>query len=288
VHEILTRVMKDIGYESHLESDDPETAGSRNENVAELVNAAAGFHESSGGGTLDQFLEQVALVSDPDKIADGDGFVRLMTIHTAKGLEFPVVVITGCEDDILPHINSAEDEHGLEEERRLFYVALTRAEKRVYLLHAARRRRFGTWQDSLPSRFLTEVPDDLVERRHLDSRSTFTEPVARSLFGGGASQPKRKTSAGSRSSSPSRAVRPEEWGRRKRADVAPAAGADWVDDVVQDAPFYEGQTVSHGIFGTGTVSRVEGRGEDMMVTVDFQGAGRKHINPRFAPLVPVD
>jgi len=154
VHEILTRIMKDIGYQGHIEMDDPETAGARNENVAELVNAAAGFHESSGGGTLNQFLEQVALVSDPDTIQDGEGVVRLMTIHTAKGLEFPVVVISGCEDDILPHINSAEDEAGLEEERRLFYVAITRAEKRVYLLHAARRRRFGVWQDSLPSRFL--------------------------------------------------------------------------------------------------------------------------------------
>jgi len=288
VHELLTRIMKDIGYSGYLEMDDPEAAGARNENVAELINAAASFVESTGGGTLDQFLEQVALVADPDKIKDGDGFVRLMTIHTAKGLEFPVVVITGCEDDILPHINSAEDEHGLEEERRLFYVAMSRAEKRVYLLHAARRRRFGTWQDSLPSRFLTEVPDNLIERRHLDSRSTFTQPVARSLFGGGGAQPRRQPTTGSRRSSPSKPVHPGEWGRRQPKPAAPAQDTGWVDDVVQDVPFYEGQTVTHGIFGSGMVSRVEGRGDDMMVTVDFHEAGRKHINPRFAPLVPVD
>ncbi len=288
VHELLTRIMKDIGYSGYLEMDDPDAAGARNENVAELINAAASFVESTGGGTLDQFLEQVALVADPDKIKDGDGFVRLMTIHTAKGLEFPVVVITGCEDDILPHINSAEDEHGLEEERRLFYVAMTRAEKRVYLLHAARRRRFGTWQDSLPSRFLTEVPDNLIERRHLDSRSTFTKPVARSLFGGGGAQPRRQPTTGSRRSSPSKPVHPDEWGRRQPKPAAPAQDTGWVDDVVQDVPFYEGQTVTHGIFGSGMVSRVEGRGDDMMVTVDFNEAGRKHINPRFAPLVPVD
>jgi len=288
VHELLTRIMKDIGYTGYLEMDDPEAAGARNENVAELINAAAGFVESTGGGTLDQFLEQVALVADPDKIKDGEGLVRLMTIHTAKGLEFPVVVITGCEDDILPHINSSEDEHGLEEERRLFYVAMTRAEKRVYLLHAARRRRYGTWQDSLPSRFLAEVPDNLIERRHLDSRSTFTKPVARSLFGGGGSLPKRSPQTGSRSSSPARPVHPSEWGHRKPESAAPAQDTGWVDEVVQDAPFYEGQTVTHGIFGSGMVSRVEGRGDDMMVTVDFNESGRKHINPRFAPLVPVD
>ena len=294
VPDLLAQILQQTAYEGFLEADDPETAGTRTENVAEFMNAAAAFHESSAGGSLDQFLEQIALVSDPDTIKDGQGAVRLMTIHTAKGLEFPVVVLTGVEDDILPHINSAMDDAGLEEERRLFYVAITRAERRIYLLHAARRRRFGTWQDSLPSRFLDEVPDNLIERRHLDSRSTIQEPVARSLFGGGGSRPQRKAPpgtttrrAGSRQSSPSKAVRPEEWGKRKPEPVVPAADADWVDDVVQDAPFYEGQTVSHGIFGTGTVSRVEGHGDDMMVTVDFHEAGRKHINPRFAPLIPV-
>ncbi len=288
VHEILIRIMKDIGYQGYLEMADPDSAGARGENVAELVNAAAGFHESTVGGTLDQFLEQVALVSDPDTITDGEGVVRLMTIHTAKGLEFPVVVITGCEDDILPHINSTEEESGLEEERRLFYVAVTRAEKRVYLLHAARRRRFGTWQDSLPSRFLAEVPDALIERRHLDSRSTFTEPVARGLFGGDRTQRRRRPAAGSRANSEVRPVSPDEWGHRGTQPEVSQVDPDWSDDVVQASPYYEGQTVSHGIFGSGIVARVEGAGPDMMVTVDFHESGRKHINPRFAPLVPVD
>ncbi len=303
IHSLLTAIISDIGYQGHLEADDPETAGTRNENIAELINAAASFDESSDGGTLVQFLEQVALVSDPDTIADDEGVVRLMTIHTAKGLEFPVVVIAGVEDDILPHINAAEDEAGLEEERRLFYVALTRAEKRVYLLHAARRRRFGSWQDSLPSRFLKEVPDELVERRHLDSGSSIQEPIARSLFGSGggwsggsAARAKRSSGqsgsgqafTGSRENSRSKPVRPEEWGHRQPDKAKEPAAAEWDHDVVQDAPYYEGQTVSHGIFGSGTVSRVEGVGDDMMVTVDFHNAGRKHINPRFAPLVPVD
>jgi DNA helicase-2/ATP-dependent DNA helicase PcrA len=198
------------------------------------------------------------------------------------------VVITGCEDDILPHINSTEEESGLEEERRLFYVAVTRAEKMVYLLHAARRRRFGTWQDSLPSRFLAEVPDALIERRHLDSRSTYTEPVARGLFGGGGTQPRRRTVTGSRANSPSVPVSPDEWGHRQPKPQDVQVDPDWGDDVVQASPYYEGQIVSHGIFGSGIVARVEGAGGDMMVTVDFHEAGRKHINPRFAPLVPVD
>jgi len=307
VPDLLMAIIRDIGYDSYLQADDPDSAGSRGENVAELINAAGSFHESSGGGTLDQFLEQVALVSDPDTIKDEEGVVRLMTIHTAKGLEFPVVVLAGCEDDILPHINSHDEDHTLEEERRLFYVALTRAEKRVYLLHAARRRRFGTWQESLPSRFLPEVPDELVTRRRLDRPAEGA--VARSLFGdtGGwrrpavgsrASGPARSTwtptsgtarrqGAGrGRDESSSRGVRPEEWGASNRGKTAGPSG--WESDVNQAVPYYVGQSVSHGIFGPGTVARVEGSGDDMMVTVDFHSAGRKHINPRFAPLVAVD
>ena len=316
-HELVGMVVRDIGYEKYLEADDPAVAGGRSENVAELVNAAGSFHESSGGGTLAQFLEQVALVSDPDTIRDDEGTIRLMTIHTAKGLEFPVVVVAGCEDEILPHINSHDEAATLEEERRLFYVALTRAQKRVYLLHAARRRRFGSWQDSLPSRFLREVPDALIERRHLDRPETTS--VARSLFGdqyaGGSLAASRRRlaagAAGSRSTAPlggqpaggkpyggkpSRGVRPEEWGassRKTSPPVRPAAGhgapaQGWESEISQETPYFEGQTVSHGIFGSGVVVRVEGAGGDMMVTVDFQDVGRKHLNPRFAPLVGVD
>jgi ATP-dependent DNA helicase UvrD/PcrA len=320
VHELVQLVVKDIGYENHLEADDPGAAGGRSENIAELVNAAGAFHESSGGGTLGQFLEQVALVSDPDTIKDEEGNVRLMTIHTAKGLEFPVVVVAGVEDDILPHINSSDDEAALEEERRLFYVALTRAERRIYLLHAARRRRFGTWQDSLPSRFLREVPDELVERRHLDRPQQTA--VSQSLFGdsygnrgraggasggrsqaaanryaaGGSSNSRRAASSVDRKPyvKPTRGVKPDEWGSSSRKTGAPVSKPvvpvpdAWDSEISQETPYYEGQTVSHGIFGSGVVVRVEGTGGDMMVTVDFHNGGRKHINPKFAPLVGMD
>ena len=278
VHRILQGVLQDTGYLGHLDTDDPITAGTRSENVAELVNAAGSFDESTPGGTLAQFLEQVALVADPDTIVDGEGVVRLMTIHTAKGLEFPVVVVAGCEDDILPHINSADQEHTLEEERRLFYVALTRAQKRVYLLHAARRRRFGTWQDSLPSRFLAEIPAHLIQRRHLD------QPASQAgLFSakpGPVSHARRSRR------------QPARWTEQVKK-VSQAAHGDshqvgWGSEVNQEIPFYAGQSVSHGIFGAGVVARIEGSGPDMLITVDFQEVGRKHINPRFAPLLPVD
>ncbi|MCP4293368.1 MAG: UvrD-helicase domain-containing protein [bacterium] len=309
IMQLVEMVTRDIGFESYLEADDPETAGARGENVAELLNAAGSFDEASAGGTLVQFLEQVALVADPDKISTEEGVVRLMTIHTAKGLEFPVVVLAGVEDDIMPHINSHDDESNLEEERRLLYVAITRAEKRAYLLHAARRRRFGTWQDSLPSRFLTELPDELVERRHLDKADT--APVSQSLFGGSTygtgygqkKQPQGKMgkstwsansgnarSYGTQSNGASASVSPNQWGNsnKPKRDIQKTEANSWDNDVSQDSGFYSGQLVSHGIFGSGKVVRVEGSGEDMMVTVDFFQEGQKNILPKFTTLIPLD
>ena len=181
VPELLQRIIADIDYEAFLHQDEPDTAAGRMENVAELVNGAFAFHEASDGGTLAQFLEQTALVADQDTIEDGEGAVRLMTVHTAKGLEFPVVILTGCEDELLPHITSSDTDDGVEEERRLFYVAITRARQRLHLLHASRRRRFGAYEDTLPSRFLDEVPDEVCDRREIDHG--WQQPVARTLFG---------------------------------------------------------------------------------------------------------
>ncbi len=283
---LFERIVADVDYGRFLEADDPTTARSRGENVAELVNAVYSFVEGAPDAGLAEFLEQVALVSDPDTIADGDGAVRLMTIHTAKGLEFPVVVITGCEDDLLPHATSAVEQDGLEEERRLFYVALTRAERRVHLLYASRRRRFGSYADSLVSRFLREIPFELVAECYATPPPR--RPLADLLFGpsgtgdrGGAMAAVRRTRHLPRRAGPVKGPPP-------LPDDGTATGDGWQTDLNQDAPFYEGQLVAHATFGAGVVARVEGRGKELSVTVDFQEAGRKHIYPRYAPLVPID
>jgi DNA helicase-2/ATP-dependent DNA helicase PcrA len=308
VPEVLQRIIADIDYEDFLHRDEPDTAAGRMENVAELVNGAFAFHEASDGGTLMQYLEQTALVADQDTIEDGEGAVRLMTIHTAKGLEFPVVVLTGCEDELLPHITSSDTLVGVEEERRLFYVAVTRAMTRLYLLNAGRRRRFGAYEDTLPSRFLAEIPDELCERREIDHG--WQQPVARTLFGDAPASRRpvhgggrAASSRGSRStparSTPARGGggggggpaghRPMPTRRDPFARPPQAAKpAGWDADVTQAAPFYPGQTVAHSSFGAGTVVRVEGQGADVEVTVDFPDHGRKHILPRFAPLMPLD
>ena len=281
VPDLLERILDDVAYAKFLHADDPDTASGRLENIAELVNLTHAFDEASEGGNLDQFLEQVALVADQDALKEGEGAVRLMTVHTAKGLEFSVVVLTGCEDCLLPHASSSETEAAVEEERRLFYVAMTRARQRLYLLHAARRRRFGAYEDSLPSRFLDEIPDPFCERRQTER--IWQPPLVRTLFGGGSEGP----------GSPRRGqVRPPQSRPAAAgslpATAPPAHGRSWDRDVRQATPFYGGQTVVHASFGTGVVVRVEGEGQEVTVTVDFPEHGRKHLLPRLAPLRPVD
>jgi len=269
---LLERIIQETGYGSFLETDDPATARARSENVNELINAAYSFAEGADGGRLAQFLEQVALVSDVDALQDTEGLVRLMTIHTAKGLEFPVVMVSGCEEELLPHAASAAEESGLEEERRLFYVAVTRARRRVYLLYARRRRRFGVYEDCLPSRFLGEIPGELVDRHQ-------SVAVGPGLFTGGPSGRRVGRAAASRAGAPSGS------GRLARPEPVSA----WDRDVSQEETrFFPGQTVFHSSFGNGVVQRVEGTGDDLLVTVEFPAAGRKHLLPRFAPLRPVD
>ena len=262
VPELLERVLADVGYGAWLEQDDPLTAAGRQENVQELVNAAHAFHEATDGGGLGRFLEQTALVADADTIADDEGVVRLMTIHAAKGLEFPVVVLAGVEENLLPHVSNLDDAAALEEERRLFYVALTRARLRVHLLHVRSRRRFGQRELALPSRFLAEIPEHLLEQR---GEAAAAAPAMPPLFA-----PRRAAS---------RPTRPS----------APTAAVSWDDDVRQvEIAYRPGQRVRHATYGDGVVARVEGHGENLKLAVDFPGRGRKHFLARFARLSPLE
>ncbi len=263
VPELLARIVAETGYREFLRQDEPETADQRLENVDELLNAAYAFAEASDGARLAAFLEQTALVADADALTTEGGVVRLMTIHTAKGLEFPVVVIAGCEEGLLPHAANLDDDDRLEEERRLFYVALTRARRRVHLLHARLRRRLGSRELSLPSRFLAEIPEQLLAD---DGEGPAAgRLVVRAPFGLGATLGLGRE--GGRAAAPG-------------AGRAAPAGPD-------GAGFFPGQPVLHATFGRGVVARIEGEGDDLLVTVDFAEHGRKHLIARFAHLRPL-
>lgn len=259
-------------------SDDPQDA-SRIENIMELVSVGREFAEENPEGTLVDFLEKVALVADADQIPDADGgggVVTLMTLHTAKGLEFPVVFVVGLEDGTFPHMRSIEsgDVKDLEEERRLAYVGLTRAMQRLYLTRAEVRSAWGSPQYLPPSRFVDEIPDGLVQwRRSETTMSSLRARTERRGTGGwsstyGGNQDRDDGNAYSRA------------GAVRTRSVPPSPpGADG-----GDAGFEPGERVNHDGFGMGKVVGVEGVGRAAVVKVDFGDAGIKRLVLRFNSL----
>jgi DNA helicase-2/ATP-dependent DNA helicase PcrA len=257
---VLEAVLERTGYTTELAgSADPQDQ-TRLENLQELVSVAREFEEAStadgaGPGTLTDFLEQVALVADADEIPDepGEGaeggeapggVVTLMTLHTAKGLEFPVVFLTGLEDGVFPHQRSLGDPTELEEERRLAYVGITRAQERLYLSRSVVRSAWGTPQHYPASRFLEEVPAELVDWRREESTVTSVPAIA-------------SVAARSSARSPGNRV------------------------VVHLEP---GDRVTHDSFGMGTVVAVEGVGERAIASIDFRSHGVKRLLLRYAPV----
>jgi DNA helicase-2/ATP-dependent DNA helicase PcrA len=249
VGDLLEAVLRETGYVDALEAERTIEAQGRIENLQELVAVGREFDaggEGEGERTLDLFLEQIALLSDSDARTEDDSLVTLMTLHNAKGLEYPIVFIIGCEEGIFPH-SRALDEGGLEEERRLCYVGITRAMRDLYMTHARRRSVFGANSFGAPSRFLSELPDDLLDHG---------EQAARAGIGS------RGRGSGSIPS----------WSEAQAVSTAPAPDADYRlgDDVV------------HAAFGEGVVTGLEPGG---IVVVRFadDGSERKLV----ADLAPV-
>ena len=277
---LLEMVLEESGYLSELRASHDPQDETRIENLAELVAVAQEYDErratelqESGGelppgvepedvgpaGALEEFLEQVSLVADADEIPDAPegaagpdlGVVTLMTLHTAKGLEFPVVFLTGMEDGTFPHMRALADPKELEEERRLAYVGITRARERLYLSRAAVRSAWGAPQYNPPSRFLDEIPGDLLDWQRLGPSFSGAR---------GSDRPAVATLA----------ARPGVRSAGKRPVIS----------------LHSGDRVSHDSFGLGTVVRVEGEGDKSMAHVDFgEETGTKRLLLRYAPLV---
>jgi len=267
------------GLMRELEADDSIEGQGRVENVRELRSVAGEYTEREPDGGLAGFLESIALVSDADEVESGSTAVTLMTLHTAKGLEYPVVFIVGLEENVFPHIRSLVEPRDLEEERRLAYVGITRARERLYLSHAWSRSLFGATNFNLPSRFLKEVPDELVtvasaassakERRSSWSPSSWDD--ASPAFGAGRSSFGGRSGAGSR-------------GRQPAAPATPAARLADQQRGALDLGLAPGDTVVHRQWGNGEVVAVSGQGDRATAEVDFPGLGRKRLLLRYAPL----
>ena len=301
--DILEEILDHTGYLAELRrSEDPQDA-SRVENLAELHSVAGAFAADAPGGTLADFLERVALVADSDQVpAEGErgGQVTLMTVHTAKGLEFPVVFVTGMEDGTFPHQRSLGDESELEEERRLAYVAITRARERLYLTRAAVRSAWGTPQEMPPSRFLDDIPAELLDVRRV---ATSGERMRASYGGsyGSGSYGSGSYGSGSYGRSRSREGR-DPWGDtdtgafgsgRGGASAQPAGvrkvtrmGVTPAAKPADDKPVLSlkvGDRIKHATLGAGTVTGIEGEGPRTVARIRF-GLGEKRLLVRMAPM----
>jgi DNA helicase II / ATP-dependent DNA helicase PcrA len=261
----LGKVLDQSGYLNDLREERSEDAESRIENLMELVSAAREYETRSPEPTLAGFVDQLSLLSDVDEEAGAqDARVLMMTMHSAKGLEFPTVVIGGLEEGLFPHSRSADDEAELEEERRLCYVGITRAERRLVLTSAARRRLFGDYQGTQASRFIEEIPADLIE----EVPSTFVTP--QSSFSQFRATP---YGAGRQGGSYRGRVKEEQ----PSYDYAS-------EDQSSPTGLKPGVRVRHAQFGVGTILTVEPLDDDTKLVVRFNSVGQKTLRAKFAKL----
>ena len=263
--ELYDELVERIDYLSFLKTDDPESAEDRAANVQELASNLRRFEEENPEGTLSDFLEEVSLITDIDNYDNNADSVVLMTVHSAKGLEFPVVFLPGMEENIFPGMASVYVPSEVEEERRLAYVAITRAKEELYIFHAESRMIFGMTNRNRVSRFVEEIPETLVE--HTRSRDYSARPVSMPSFGGAkpfGEAPKTKSVAEAGGFTPKPRVKP-----------APAG------------TYRVGDTVLHKAFGTGLIVSATPMANDTLLEVAFDKVGTKKLFANFARLTKV-
>jgi len=215
------------------------------ENIKEFVSAAREFENDNPGAGLVDFLENIALVSDLDKLGEGQPALSMMTLHSAKGLEFPVVFIAGMEEYLFPHSRAMDSEEEMEEERRLCYVGITRAREKLYLTHALQRTLYGTSRYNVPSRFLNEIPEMLLQQENDNSSKSKVTPFD-------AEEPRKMVVAASKSD--------------------------------KGQVYSPGDKVFHSRFGKGTIVSISGDKEDQQLKIAFEQGGIKTFIAAYAPL----
>lgn len=247
--EIMQGILEDSGYIADLQSQDTDEAQDRIGNVQELYNASLQFQEENDNASLVGFLANASLASDLDNLEEGKSSISLMTLHSSKGLEFPVVFLVGLEQGLFPNYRSLEDPASLEEERRLCYVGITRAQERLFITYARERRLYGNREPASPSLFLAEIPPE----RLVSNVAT--------------AQPRKMAT-------PMKEM-------RARAIAAPNPNA-----VISD--WKVGEKVMHPSFGPGQVTHIFGTGKKMCIAVKFPDLGQKIIDPKLVPLQRVE
>jgi DNA helicase-2/ATP-dependent DNA helicase PcrA len=263
--ELARSLVTEIRVLELLKEEGTSESESRRQNIEELVSALSEFCAIRPDATLQQFLEEAALISDVDNADFTRNAVTLMTLHAAKGLEFPIVFITGLEEGLFPLLTSNDDEHNLEEERRLMYVGITRAREKLYLCHALTRLRFGESSSATRSRFIDEIGKEFLESHSARIPSGAGIAAVPTTFGPRARRVSRS---------------PQQERREHFADPMP----NYEDESQEYRIPTVGARVVHASFGKGKILALDGHGENARAVVDFESVGRKHLLLKFAHL----
>jgi DNA helicase-2/ATP-dependent DNA helicase PcrA len=253
--ELVNALVEETGILQKYKEEGTPDALSRMENIRELLNAVYEYAQAHDSATLEGFLEEVSLIADIDSWEDRSNAVTLMTLHSAKGLEFPVVFISGLEEGLFPLSRSHDNRDDLEEERRLFYVGATRAKEKLYITWASSRRKFGSFSQCYPSRFLRELDKSLID---LQVQNKFNDHYA--VYSSGRTR------------------------RRSSSDEFEQTMPDYENFSQEEQELHIGTRILHPKFGIGTVATMNGRGENLKINVDFENEGLKTLMVKYAKI----
>ncbi|MGO5130682.1 DNA helicase PcrA [Mitsuokella jalaludinii] len=285
--DLIDRILKESGYLRELESEKKPENESRIENLKEFIGVARDFEKTEENPNLETFLSQLSLVSDIDNADIEDDRVTLMTLHSAKGLEFPIVFMVGMEEGLFPHARTLMNPEEIEEERRTCYVGITRAQRKLYLTNARQRTIYGRTNSYPPSRFLEEIPDEYVERlvpranAYGFANANHYGAQQRSGFMSFRPSASQMGSGTRFAGKPQSALEALEALQKRQQPVQPSAGVIRPDTSIK---WKVGDKARHGKWGIGTVVSVKGSGEEVELKIAFPGQGVKGLMQKYAPI----
>lgn len=285
ISELIKETLNKSGYTKALELENSVEAESRIQNLEEFLTVAIEFEEEFAENTLGEFLENITLSSDIDNVEDAENSVTLMTLHSAKGLEFPTVFLVGLEEGIFPGYKSIGEENALQEERRLFYVGITRAKEHLYLTCAKRRTIFGSTSYNAISRFVKEIPEDLLDGYEDMQKEKAEDKFEDSNYGWkyGNREQKVKTYTFESNTYEVKKQEPVAAGFQYRTAESFLSSLNKKKEF-DISKYQEGQRVYHKKFGEGTINKVEEEGEDYKIDINFDKVGHKRLMAKFAGL----
>ena len=284
---MIKEVLNKSGYTKALENENSVEAETRIENLEEFLTVAIEFEEEAAENTLPEFLESITLSSDIDDLEDEENQVTLMTLHSAKGLEFPVVFLVGMEEGIFPGYRSMGEPRELEEERRLFYVGITRAKRFLYLTCSTHRTIFGSTSYNAISRFVKEIPEDLLDGIISNRNEKFNDSAYNWEYGKTNNTGKVKTYK-FENDTEEKNNSDNKYNFRTAENFLNSLRKKNINKDTNINEYREGQRVYHKKFGEGTIQKLEKEGDDYKVDIQFDKVGHKRLMAKYAGLEIID